>query len=257
MALIDFHCHLDLYPEPKKVAQEAARLGVYVLSVTTTPSAFLGTKALAPEGSRIRTALGLHPEIAVARERELPLFEKLLPQTDYVGEIGLDGSRPHKDSLDRQGAILTEILTLCARAGGKVLSLHSRGATRLILDVLEHEPLAGTSVLHWFTGSERETVRAAEMGCWFSVGFPMLQSEAGRKRVKQMPIDRILPETDGPFGTKDDQPLFPWEGREVITSLAETLNVSASEIEAQLDANFKRFTAANSDRRRNRVHPKS
>lgn len=249
MALIDFHCHLDLYPDPKKVAQEAARLGVYVLSVTTTPSAFLGTKALAPAGSRIRTALGLHPEIAVARERELPLFEQLLPQTDYVGEIGLDGSRPHKDSLDRQGAILTEILSLCARAGGKILSLHSRGATRLILDVLEHEPLAGTSVLHWFTGSERETVRAAEMGCWFSVGFPMLQSEAGRRRVKQMPFDRILPETDGPFGTKNDMPLFPWEAQEVVSSLATTLSVPTIDVEAQLDSNFRRFTVENFHRR--------
>jgi TatD DNase family protein len=244
MALIDFHCHLDLYPDPCKVAQEAARRGVYVLSVTTTPSAFLGTKALAPEGSRIRTALGLHPELAAAREHELSLFEELLPQTDYVGEVGLDGSRPHKLSLERQGSILTAILNLCARAGGKTLSLHSRGATKLILDVLEQEPLAGRVVLHWFTGTEREVLRAAEMGCWFSVGFPMLQSEAGRNRVKKMPIDRILPETDGPFGAKGEKPLFPWEANEVIAPLQETLNIPTIEIETLIDSNFRRFTAS-------------
>lgn len=241
MALIDFHCHLDLYPDPQEVAQQAARLGVYVLSVTTTPSAFLGTKALAPEGSRIRTALGFHPELAFARERELALFEQLLPQSDYVGEVGLDGSRAHRSSLDRQCAILTSILSLCARAGGKTLSLHSRGSTKLILDILAMEPLAGRAVLHWFTGTERETVRAAEMGCWFSVGFPMLQSESGRKRVKQMPLDRILPETDGPFGMKGDRALFPWEAGEVVGSLQETLQLPVAEIEAQIDANFSRF----------------
>jgi TatD DNase family protein len=91
MALIDFHCHLDLYPNPLEVSREAERRGVYVLSVTTTPSAFLGTLKLTGTDSRVRTALGLHPEIAVAREVELPLFEKLLPQTMYVGEVGLAG----------------------------------------------------------------------------------------------------------------------------------------------------------------------
>lgn len=242
MELIDFHCHLDLYPDPNRVAQEAARRGVYVLSVTTTPSAFLGTKALAPEGSRIRTALGLHPELAAAKEHELLLFEKLLPQTDYVGEVGLDGSRLHRSSLDRQGAVLTSILYLCAQAGGKTLSIHSRGATKLVLDILEQEPLAGRTVLHWFTGTEREVLRAAEMGCWFSVGFPMFQSEAGRNRVKRMPIDRILPETDGPFGVKDEKPLFPWEANAVIVPLQETLNISAVEIETQIASNFRRLS---------------
>nr|QQZ51127.1 TatD family hydrolase [Phenylobacterium glaciei] len=87
MALIDFHCHLDLYPNPHDVAREVARRGVYVLSVTTTPSAFLGTLALAGSEGRIRTALGLHPEIAVAREGELP-FEKLLPRQTTLGRLG-------------------------------------------------------------------------------------------------------------------------------------------------------------------------
>src|SRR3546814_8490128 len=37
MTLIDFHCHLDLYPDPHAVAAEATARGVYILSVTTTP----------------------------------------------------------------------------------------------------------------------------------------------------------------------------------------------------------------------------
>jgi TatD DNase family protein len=246
MALIDLHCHLDLYSDPYKVVHEAARRGVYVLSVTTTPSAFLGTRALAPEGSRIRTALGLHPELAASREHELSLFEELLPQTDYVGEVGLDGSRQHKLSLERQGAILTSILNLCAHAGGKTLSIHSRGATKLVLDILEQEPLAGRAVLHWFTGTEREVLRAAEMGCWFSVGFPMLQSEAGRNRVKRMPLDRILPESDGPFGVKGGKPLFPWEANAVIIPLQQTLNIPAVDIETQIASNFRRLSLSRS-----------
>lgn len=248
MALIDFHCHLDLYPDPHGVAREAVRRGVYVLSVTTTPSAFEGTLKLAGADSRIRTALGLHPEIAVAREGELPLFEELLPQTMYVGEVGLDGSRPHRDTLDRQGAILTTVLGLCARAGGRTISLHSRGATTLLLDVLETEPRAGTCVLHWFSGSERDVRRAAEMGCWFSVGLPMLSSERGRRNVAAMPLDRILPETDGPFGEIAGRPSYPWEAMNVAQGLAAVFQCDSAEIRASLIGNFRKISAATSAR---------
>lgn len=248
MALIDFHCHLDLYPNPHEVAREAARRGVYVLSVTTTPSAFLGTLALAGSDSRIRTALGLHPELAVARESELPLFERLLPETEYVGEVGLDGSRPHRDTLDQQGGILSAILGLCAQSGGKTISLHSRGATKLLLDVLESEPRAGTTVLHWFSGTEREVRRAAEMGCWFSVGRPMLTSERGRKNISAMPLDRILPETDGPFGEIGGRSSFPWEAMSVADELDELLGRSTLEVASVLVDNFRRISALTNNR---------
>jgi TatD DNase family protein len=210
--------------------------------VTTTPSAFEGTRKLAPADSRIRTALGLHPEIAVERESELGLFEELLSQTNYVGEVGLDGSKPHRSTLDRQGAILSEILSMCAKAGGKTLSLHSRGATRLLLDVLECEPLAGTPVLHWFSGTERETERAAEMGCWFSIGVPMLRSEKGRRAIARMPLNRILPETDGPFGTIDDRPCYPWEAMDVVSHLEPVLALDHAAITDRLVTNFRNLS---------------
>lgn len=249
MALIDFHCHLDLYPDPRRVAQEAARRGMYVLSVTTTPSAYLGTKALAPPNSRIRTALGLHPELAVAREKELSLFEKLLPTTAYVGEVGLDGSRPHRDTLERQGAILSNILNMCAASGGKTISLHSRGAVKLILDILECEPLAGRPILHWFTGSQKELARATELGCWFSVGPSMLRSESGRALAQKMPLNRILPETDGPFAEINKKPLFPWQSADVAPQLAAITSKPLEYVEMAFTENLKRLTAFSSSTR--------
>lgn len=250
MALIDFHCHLDLYPDPHRVAREAARRGVYVLSVTTTPTAFVGTSKLAPSNGRIRTALGLHPEIAAEREQELALFEELLPGTDYVGEVGLDGSRPHRSTLDQQGGILSTILGLCARDGGKTISLHSRGATSLLLDVLESEPLAGRPVLHWFSGTERETSRASEMGCWFSVGSPMLRSEKGRRNIKRMPLDRMLPETDGPFGMTEGRSTYPWETGTVAQDLAPILSLSATEIDEAFSKNLRKISEFSSRSRK-------
>ncbi|MEE2565133.1 Qat anti-phage system TatD family nuclease QatD [Hyphobacterium marinum] len=238
MALIDLHCHLDLYPDPEGVVAEAVERGVYILSVTTTPSAFKGTRKLASPSSRIRTSLGLHPEIASAREHELALFESLLPQTDYVGEVGLDGSRPRRISLDRQASILMEILILCARAGGRTITLHSRGAEKLVLDVLETEPLAGLPILHWFTGTKRQIDRAVERGCWFSVGPAMLSSERGRKAVATMPMERVLPETDGPFGEANGITLMPWQAMDIVPELSRLWRMNMTEVYRQIANNF-------------------
>lgn len=243
MATIDFHCHLDLYDEPRRVAEEAARRGVYVLSVTTTPTAYAGTAALAPEGSRIRTALGLHPELAAGREHELPLFERLLPSTRYVGEVGLDGSAPHRATLDRQAGILTDILAIAARAGGRILSLHSRGAAKLLLNVLSAEPRAGTPVLHWFSGTPRDVARATEMGCWFSVGSGMLAGARGRAALAAMPRDRVLTETDGPFGMCAGRPAYPWDANVVGPALAEIWKETPRNVQNRINSNFAAISA--------------
>jgi len=239
MALIDFHCHLDLYPDPFAVADEAVRRGVYILSVTTTPSAFAGTKKLAPADGRIQTAVGLHPELAVARERELVIFERVLSSTKYVGEVGLDGSRDHRETLEHQRAILESILDMCVLVGGRTISLHSRGATKAVLSTIQQRHNAGRFVLHWFSGSEREVRMAAEMGCWFSIGATMLRSERGRKAILAMPMDRILPETDGPFGMDGDRALFPWEASDISEELGPLLRSNPQELTDTFKNNFK------------------
>ncbi len=76
---MDFHCHLDLYPDPVAVAKCIARDNIFVLSVTTAPSAFAGTMKLGAGSILIHTALGLHPQLAAERQRELTLFDHLLP----------------------------------------------------------------------------------------------------------------------------------------------------------------------------------
>lgn len=237
--MIDLHCHLDLYPDPKKVAQECQARRIYALSVTTTPSAFPGTSRLVSPSGRIRTALGLHPELAAERKHELPLFERLLPETDYVGEIGLDGSRDHRATLETQTSVFREILRLCALRGGRVLTIHSRSTTGQVLDVLASVPGAGIPILHWYLGTARQIARAATMSAWFSVGPSMLRSERGRAAAAQMPRDRILPESDGPFGEIDGRPAYPWEAWQVVTYLADLWRCPPREVEAQLVANFR------------------
>jgi TatD DNase family protein len=209
--VIDFHCHLDLYPDPTAVLAEATRKGCYVLAVTTTPLAWNGTRRVINGAPRIQIALGLHPELVAERAQEASLLCELVPDARFIGEIGLDGSPRHRSSLPLQVDVFRNILDAVARDGGRVMSVHSRGAASETLDELERHAGSSTPVLHWFSGTPKELLRAVALGCWFSVGPVMLRGEKGRKLVELMPPDRVLTETDGPFARKGRQPLFPWD----------------------------------------------
>jgi TatD DNase family protein len=157
--------------------------------------------------------------------------------------VGLDGSRPHRDTLDVQAQVLHEILDACAAEGGRTISLHSRGAAAMLLDMLEFEPLAGRFVLHWFSSSPALVERAAALGCWFSINSAMMRSGSGRRSIEAMPCDRMLPETDGPFGTLDFAVPPPGGGGALYHELADLRGGAASLWERLMTENFRRIVA--------------
>lgn len=199
--MIDFHCHLDLFAKPQAAVKDVEAARIYLLSVTTTPNAFAGTKALSGTSKRIRTALGMHPQLVRDRHQEVDLFCKLVHSTSYVGEIGLDGGSEFADSLPLQREVLIRILRSCAEAGGKILSLHSRHASGEILEHLAQQPGFGIPIFHWFSGPLQDLDRAVEIGAWFSVGLPMMRSKRAGAIMARIPRERILTETDAPFAS--------------------------------------------------------
>ena len=242
--LVDLHCHLDLYPDPAAAVSACNDTGAYVLSVTTTPKAWRGTLALAKGLPRIRTSLGFHPQIAHQRVKELSLFEAILPETKYVGEVGLDGTSESKPHWREQVRVFDRVLDLSAKAGGRIMTIHSRRAADDVIDTLERHPGAGVAVLHWFTGSKAELERAVAVGCWFSVGPPMITSQRGRDAVAAMPPDRVLTETDGPFGTTERRPLRAAEVSKAVEGLSSAWHCTSLEAQAIVAANLRRLVSS-------------
>ena len=245
--MIDFHVHLDLYPDAREVVQQVTERGIYALSVTTTPSAWKGTSALAHGSSRIRTALGLHPQLAHLRVDELPLFDQLFSEATYIGEVGLDGAPEYKQHWKLQLRVFDHVLSRCQSAGGRVMSIHSRRAATAVLDRLEAISGTGLPILHWFSGSKRELDRAIAFGCWFSVGPAMLASKRSREFVLRMPRHRVLTETDGPFAQIDGQSAKPWDSQKAAVELAKLWAIPESEANELLFNNLRSLGAA-SDR---------
>ena len=245
-ALVDFHCHLDLFPDPVSAVSDAEEAGIYTLTVTTTPRAWPRNYELTHKTKYVRAALGLHPQLVAERSAEVKLWEEYLPQARYVGEVGIDAGPRYYRSVDLQKEVFARILQKCAEVGGKVLTVHSVRATTLVLDLIElHLPLQrGRVVLHWFTGSKAEARRAADLGCYFSINAAMMRSERGCNLVTTLPSDRLLTETDAPFTSVDDRSTAPSDVKATVERLAALRQGMPEDLAQSMNSNLRTMLRA-------------
>jgi TatD DNase family protein len=237
---VDFHCHLDLYPDHEAAIARAEAARIFTLTVTTTPRAWTRNHELTRGTRYVRAALGLHPQLVAERADELPIWEKHLAETRYVGEVGLDAGPRFYKSLDAQKSVFRRVLQRCAEAKGKILTVHSVRAASAVLDMIEqHFPQdSGIVVLHWFTGTRSEAQRATELGCYFSINGEMMRSERARALLSALPLDRILTETDGPFTQVHGRPAEPEDVRVTAASIASALKLPADAISEAVRKNL-------------------
>lgn len=230
--LVDFHCHLDLYPDHYSAVRDAEKAGIFTLAVTTTPRAWPRNHEIAKRTKYVRAALGLHPQLVANHENELELWDQYLSETRYVGEVGLDAGPRFFKSLDAQKRVFQHILQRCAQAGDKIITVHSVRAVKIVLDFIEaYLPLGrGKIVLHWFTGTKNEAKRALELGCYFSINMEMISNARHIPMIQSIPIERVLTETDGPFTRIDNRPSQPADIENTVEELAHLYGLSMSDM---------------------------
>ncbi len=240
-ALVDFHCHLDLFADPVSAVSDTENAGIYTLTVTTTPRAWPRNYDLTHNTKYVRAALGLHPQVIAERSAEIEIWEEYLPQARYVGEVGIDAGPQYYRSLDLQRQIFTRILERCAEAGGKILTVHSVRAAMLVLDLIESHlpPQKGQVVLHWFSGTNSEARRAADLGCYFSVNAAMMRNERGCRLVTTLPSDRLLTETDAPFTRVGNRSTTPGDVKEAVETLAALRQTSPEDLARTINSNLR------------------
>ena len=243
---VDFHCHLDLYPDHAALIAECDREKIATLTVTTTPKAWSRNRALAEGSQHVRVALGLHPQLVAERADEISLFEHLLVEARYVGEVGLDAGPQFYRSLEIQERVFERVLRACANQGSKILTVHTVRSVAKVLGHLEREllPGGGEVVLHWFTGSAAEARHAVELGCYFSINRAMLRSDKRRALVAQLPADRLLTETDGPFVESNGRPVRPQDVTGTLRELAASRGVAMAEMAETVLDNLARIEIA-------------
>lgn len=187
---IDMHAHI----QADIAAADLLELGSVVFAATRS----LDEAARALDRSDPWTiwGVGCHPGlVGVQRTFDLVRFTDLINRTPYVSEVGLDGKSrvPLNSQQETLDAILTTLQTT-----PRIASIHSFAATNAVLDCLASRPIQGP-VLHWWLGDATQTSRAIQHGCYFSINASMLRRP---ELIDSLPLDRVLPETDHPFGDR-------------------------------------------------------
>ena len=202
--IYDSHCHLDLMDNMTSIVQSIAKEDVGILSVSTTPRAYLKEVEMFGDGKNIHVALGLHPQLVGSGYDDLELFESLVQRCHYIGEVGLDFSKEYLTNKEQQIEIFKRVLHCCERCGNKVVSIHSLKSAATVLNTLSQVRMdnKNTYILHWFTGSMAQMHNAVNMGCFFSINPKMLKTKSGINLIQKIPPNKILLETDAPFSVK-------------------------------------------------------
>lgn len=237
--IIDTHCHIDLYPNPRKVLQDCVKANITLLAMTNLPSHFEIGYSHFQSLRKIRLALGMHPLMADFHKKEFDLFLKNINKTSYIGEIGLDFSKEGYETKDIQLASFNRILKLVSDKK-KILSLHSRKAENEVFELLIQYKIQ-YAIFHWYSGGLNLIKNISDAGYYFSINPAMIKSISGQKIISKIPRENILTETDGPFICKGNLPLIPGEIEEVLDYLSKIWNINIDEVQNIINVNFKRL----------------
>ena len=229
---VDLHAHID--------ASIAATELIHLTGIVFAACRTLTESEIALERSdpRVIWGVGCHPGLARNHTSfDDARFEEQVQRTAYVSEIGLDGSS--KGGLARQIATFDKILGILQRHP-RLTSIHSHGAHDEILASLQRQPITG-AILHWWLGTPEQTRRAVELGCYFSMNIKALKRT---EAMSEIPLDRVLPETDHPFGdSTSKQPRMPGNTATAENHLASHYGTSQAQMRAIVWTNLSRLVS--------------
>lgn len=228
LQLFDAHCHLDLMTDPNAVAREAVTMGLGLFDCGVDPRDFATANKRASISPNVIAGVGLHPWwIADGRcgNVEVGLLCKIAAQERFIGEVGLDFSPRFTGTERIQTQAFEQLCHVLSQhpLPKRALSIHAVRAAGAALDILESHglledvPDSPAIIFHWFSGTSDELVRARGTGCYFSVNERTLATKRGREYARQIPLDRLLLETDAPSDPQSDT-----SAQQLVASLKST-----------------------------------
>ena len=265
LRVFDSHCHPQMaqYNEDREeMLKRAEDAGVFMICVGTNLDTSRQAIELAQKNEGMWASVGLHPNDANNFQFSIFNFQKLLehPKVIAVGEIGLDYYRtPELKKQEKQKEVFEKFLDLAIQYNKPVI-IHSRDAAKGttgrvhadMFPIIENWKLKiensarpwRAGVAHSFTGSIEDAKKYLELG--FYLGFNGIITFARQydEIVKEVPLERILLETDSPYLTPE-----PYRGQrnepvhvvEVAKKIAELKNEPLEKVIEQTTKNCKQL----------------
>lgn len=252
--LVDSHCHLDFpdfAPERDAVVQRARDAGVgLMLSICTHISKFNQVLDIAQSYPDVFCTLGVHPHQAAEEfphcdvERLVELA-RVNPKVVGIGETGLDYFYD-KSPRDIQQESFRRHIRVCLETDLPVI-VHTRDADEDTIRILREEGQGRLrGLLHCFSSGRQLAEEALELGFYISLSgiVTFKKSEDLRAIAADVPLDRILVETDAPYLApvpmrgKRNEPAFV---AHTACHMAEVKGVSEAELAQATTENFRRL----------------
>jgi len=203
--LVDSHCHLD-FPdfaaEREAVIARARAAGVAtMLTIGTRLDQFAGVLAIAESDDDIWCSVGAHPHEAADHAATTAADLAALaahPRVIGIGETGLDFHYDHSPH-DLQEQVFRAHIA-ASRASGLPLIIHARAADDAVAHILREEH-ATAGVLHCFSSGRGLAEAALDLGFYISISgiVTFRNAEDLRAIVRDVPLERLLVETDAPY----------------------------------------------------------
>ncbi|SDI96634.1 TatD family hydrolase [Alteribacillus bidgolensis] len=254
--LFDTHVHLNIDQFEEDVEDTINRAkseGVEWMTVVgfdreTIPKAM----ELAETYDFIYAAVGWHPVDAIdMTEEDLKWLEELAadPKVVALGEMGLD-YHWDKSPKEVQKEVFRKQIHLAKKVNLPII-IHDREAHQDIVDILKEENAAETGgIMHCFGGSLEIAKECLKMNFYISFGGPVTFKNAKKPKevAKEIPMDRLLVETDSPFLAP-----HPYRGKRnepayvklVAEKIAELKEISFETLAEQTTANAKKLFRIN------------
>lgn len=259
--LIDSHCHLDfdeLAADEPGVLARARGAGVGgMLTIGTRLDRFDKVRAIAERYANVWCSVGVHPHEAAEEGQRTP--DRLIEATRHpkvvgIGETGLDFFYEHSPRAEQAESFRSHVAA--ARETGLPVIVHTRDADAETAELLEQEYAKGafTGLIHCFSSGPEVARRALALGFYISISgiVTFKATEALRTIVRELPLDRLLVETDAPYLApvprrgKTNEPAYV---AHTAAKVAELKGVGIAELEAATTDNFFRlFAKAERDR---------
>ncbi|MDA1070288.1 MAG: TatD family hydrolase [Proteobacteria bacterium] len=251
--LVDSHCHLDFADfgeDFDAVLSRAREAGVLTMqTICTRLTTFEQIRALAHAHDDLWCSVGVHPHnvesegVAAAAD----LVERAGdPKVIGIGETGLDFFYDHSPREEQKASFREHIAA--SRETGLPLIVHTRDADDDTMDILEEEMGKGAfpGLIHCFTSSAELARRSLAIGFSISIsGIATFKSAQDlRDTIAEVPLDRLLVETDAPYLApvpkrgKRNEPSFVIHTAVLVAKLKA---VSEEEIAAVTTENFFRL----------------
>jgi TatD DNase family protein len=244
--LVDSHCHLD-FPdfaaEREAIIARARSAGVgTMLTIGTRLDEFDGVRAIAEAYAEIWCSVGAHPHEAKDHSALVPQELAALaahPKVVGIGETGLDF---HYDLSPRD--IQERVFRVhidASRQTGLPLIVHAREADREVARILEEErPPPG--VMHCFSSGRALAEAAIALGFYISISgiVTFRNAEELRAIVRDLPLDRLLVETDAPYLTP-----VPYRGKRNEPAFVAVTAAAVAALKRVEPQHLARVTSAN------------